>query len=530
MDADLGRAAVSFYRMPEQAHISGGITQNIQTDWTRGRAALAAVAMSPLAISEDGINALVQALQASDGTPLKDTRNAELIGNVAIIPVHGPLMAEASFISMIFGASDYQTISSDFQQAMKSEDVKAIVLDLDSPGGNATGCGELSKLIFDARGTKPVIAYVRGACCSAALWVGSAADSMVVDPSAIVGSIGVRTAVVDSSKLQESMGVIRYEIVSSQSPYKVVDASKAEDRQRVTDMVSAMAEVFISDVARNRNVSEKVVLSKFGKGDVLVGQAAVDAGLADFVGDFESVVASLQEAGPQGLAIHANREETGTMAKTNPFTPAAAAPAAEIEAAKDDMKCKGCKGSIGASAYCAKCFKAEDGDEDGDDAKAFRAGVLALVGESDPSKALGMFMGLKAQAGEAEGLKKLLADAKAASETAEANAMIAEACADGRIKGPASKLQVEALLKDHGVSALKGFLAIMKTPATPAVEPGASAGPAPGTPAAAVDATYGLSKTELRVAATIGVTPKDYAAQRAGYLAGFQEMNTKEGE
>jgi phage I-like protein len=141
-----------------------------------------------------------------------------------------------------------------------------------------------------------------------------------------------------------------------------------------------------------------------------------------------------------------------------------------------------------------------------------------------------MLMGLKAQAAESEGLKKLLADAKVEREAVEANAMISEACSDGRIKGPAKRAEIEALLKDHGVKALKGFLSIMKAPAAQAVEPTAqTTAPAPGV-ISVVGSSFGLSKAELHTCKMIGVEPKDYAAQRVRYAAGFQEMNTKEEE
>jgi len=117
----------------------------------------------------------------------------------------------------------------------------------------------------------------------------------------MLGSIGVRTALLDDSKAMEEAGFREYVIVSSQSPDKALDPSDEGDRARVQQIVDDLASVFVSKVARNRNVSEETVLSDFGQGDVLVGAKAVDAGMADRLGDFEQVVSELSEPMQESL-------------------------------------------------------------------------------------------------------------------------------------------------------------------------------------------------------------------------------------
>src|SRR6185295_18331602 len=154
----------------------------------------------PLAISlmgEQQLRAMLPtALNTRDGGPLKGAPTATTRGRVALVPVQGPLSCRDSWLNRFFGWSSYETVARDFLAACENDDIGAIVLDIDSPGGDATGCGELSKLIAGARGRKPIVAYCGGAMCSAAYWLGSAADRIVTDPSGMLGSIGVRTVMV----------------------------------------------------------------------------------------------------------------------------------------------------------------------------------------------------------------------------------------------------------------------------------------------------------------------------------------------
>lgn len=222
---------------------------------------------------------------AADAPPKLDVRNG-----IAIIKIQGPLSRRDDFWSWLFGGCSYDSIREQLQLAREDAGVKAILLDVDSPGGDANGCSELADLIFAMRGARPVWAYVGGLGCSAAYWISSSADHIVCDETALLGSIGVRSAVVDYSEAEKKWGVRTTEIVSSQSPGKrdtPVDDEVIAKCQRTCD---DLAEVFIAKVARGRGVDAAVVEKDFGQGDVLIGQHAVEAGLADEIGSFESVL------------------------------------------------------------------------------------------------------------------------------------------------------------------------------------------------------------------------------------------------
>jgi ClpP class serine protease len=170
--------------------------------------------------------------------------------------------------------------------------VGAILLHVDSPGGEVTGIHEFGELIHQARGVKPVWAYVEGLGASAAYWLSSAAEEIVADPTAALGSIGVVMTVRDPSKTKAA----DIEIVSSQSPRKRPDPTTEGGRAQLQGVVDDLAGVFVATVARNRAVSEETVLAEFGGGGLFVGRSAVAAGLADRIGTFEETLAELAAA------------------------------------------------------------------------------------------------------------------------------------------------------------------------------------------------------------------------------------------
>jgi len=243
---------------------------------------------------------------------------------VAVIPVHGVLRRGGvpSFFSPYFAARRYEMIRELFVVALESRDVEAIVFDIDSPGGEVTGCDDLARTIFEARGRKSIQAVATGTMASAAYWIGSAVDRIYCSRTSMIGSIGICCTYIDWSKYDERIGIREIQIVSSQSPDKNLDPTTRRGRESVQTRVDQLAGVFIADIARNRGVSEATVLADFGRGDVLVGEFAIEAGLADEIGTLESVVDAIHGAAPQpGFAPTREDAMADQTVNVNQITP-----------------------------------------------------------------------------------------------------------------------------------------------------------------------------------------------------------------
>jgi len=144
---------------------------------------------------------------------------------------------------------------------------------------------ELATEIFNARGVKPVIAQVNAYAASAAYWIASAAEEMVVTPSGEVGSIGVFALHEDVSQLMEREG-IKPTLISAGTfkvegnPYEpLTDDAKAA----IQDDVNAYYDMFVRAVARNRGAALKTVREGFGQGRMVRSDQAVSLGMDTLV-------------------------------------------------------------------------------------------------------------------------------------------------------------------------------------------------------------------------------------------------------
>lgn len=229
------------------------------------------------------------ALALRDGRPLDGARYASVRDGVAIVPITGPIFRRANLLTEYSGGTATGLLAQDVRAALDDPAVGAVLLVVDSPGGEVTGIHELANAIHAGREAKPVVAYVEGMGASAAYWLASAAGEVVADATAALGSIGAVMAVRDPAKTTSR----EIEIVSSQSPRKRPDVTTEAGRGQLQQVVDDLAAVFVAGVARNRGVDAATVLDRYGRGGVLIGQAAVDAGLADRLGSFEETLAAL---------------------------------------------------------------------------------------------------------------------------------------------------------------------------------------------------------------------------------------------
>lgn len=232
-----------------------------------------------------------EALEAKPGRPLQNARKATMRGTTAIVPVTGPIMRYANLFSEISGATSLDMLARDFNAALDDPNVTSIVLNIDSPGGQAAGISEFAQMVRSS--AKPVIAYIDGNGASAAYWIASAAQEIVVSKTSEVGSIGA----VFSINAEKSGKTL--DIVSSQSPKKRVDVTTKEGRSQLQARADKFAQVFIEDVAAYRGVSVDTVLADFGQGDMRMGAEAVAAGMADRVSTLEEVIAGLAGSKPK---------------------------------------------------------------------------------------------------------------------------------------------------------------------------------------------------------------------------------------
>lgn len=210
--------------------------------------------------------------------------NITIRDGVGILDITGPIMRYGGgFFSFLFRSASIDGLARDFQALIDDDQVRSIILNIDSPGGTVAGVHEFANMIYNARAEKPISAYIGGQGASAAYWIASAADEIVVDETALAGSIGVVMTVFKGFDDE-------VEIVSTQSPNKRPDPETDAGRAELQRTVDAIAQVFVENVARNRDETVETVLNQFGQGGLVVGEAAIDHGLADRLGNLEDLI------------------------------------------------------------------------------------------------------------------------------------------------------------------------------------------------------------------------------------------------
>jgi ClpP class serine protease len=254
-----------------------------------------AIDRAPLRVLRDQIQAAIdKAIQAHDATPIEDTHNVTMRGDVAILHIKGPMFRYHSWLTRYMGTSSYGELRKDLQKLVDAK-VRALLVIVDSPGGEVNGLIEMADALFDARSAIPFRqVYAAGTCASAAYVLASAVGKISCAPTAIVGSLGVIRSMIDDSKAMADLGLKEYEFTNKQSPNKSQQLSDAEFRARIQAQCDELGNVLIERVSAYRGVTTASVQKDYGQGGCFVGQGAVDAGVADEISDVETVIASLQ--------------------------------------------------------------------------------------------------------------------------------------------------------------------------------------------------------------------------------------------
>jgi HK97 family phage major capsid protein len=214
---------------------------------------------------------------------------------VAILPVYGMILPRAADFNMSEVGSSIESMRKNFRSALSNPDVKAIVLDVDSPGGSVYHVDEFAKEIFDARGQKKIVAQINPLAASAAYYLASQAEEIAITPSGEVGSIGVRAMHQDLSKALEQKGVKVTTITfgkykAENNPFEPMsDEGRAFMQQRVNDYGA----MFEKAVARGRGVSVGDVGKSFGEGRVFGASEGKSRGMVDRVATLEQTLQRL---------------------------------------------------------------------------------------------------------------------------------------------------------------------------------------------------------------------------------------------
>ena len=244
-------------------------------------------------------------------------RSGSTSGNarIAVVPVLGPMVKRGSFLDSLFGFGNYEDVQARFDAAVADPSIDAILLEIDSPGGEAAGAFDLADKIYAARGSKPVWAIANDSAFSAAYAIGSAADKLFLTRTGGVGSIGVLAAHVDQSGYDEKQGVKVTTITAGarKNDFNAHEPLSEDAAGFLQAEVNRLYGLFVDTVARNRGMTPDAVRAT--EAGLFFGDDAVKAGLADGVGTVESTIRAFAST----LTPTTKRKETRMLDEKPPI-------------------------------------------------------------------------------------------------------------------------------------------------------------------------------------------------------------------
>jgi len=217
-------------------------------------------------------------------------------GNIARIDIEGMLILrpyDTYFFKEEIGVEDYIEA---LDRAEKDPTIKAIILRVNSPGGEVIASEKLARKVKEVSKKKPVIAYIETVGTSGAYMAIAPATCIVAEKHSIVGSIGVRMDTIQYYELMRKIGVNITTIKAGKykdigSPYRPMTP---EEKKYLEDIINEIYMDFVKWVAENRNMTVEGVL-KVADGKIYSGYEAKKIGLVDYVGTEEDAIEIAQE-------------------------------------------------------------------------------------------------------------------------------------------------------------------------------------------------------------------------------------------
>jgi protease-4 len=234
---------------------------------------------------------IVGAITFSDSVEEYAEEGIPLSCNVLVIPVNGYLSTYATGED---GVSTSDDVLDALQLAQSEEQIKAVILSIDSYGGDGVAGEEIANALKSFE--KPSFAVIRGMGASSAYWASTGADWILASRISDVGGIGVTASYLDESVKNTREGYTRVELSSAQ--YKDVgDPTRSltiAEKELILADIKKMHDVFVDDVAINRNL-ERDIVSGFANGLTYVGIDALEMGLIDEIGDITIATRYIEE-------------------------------------------------------------------------------------------------------------------------------------------------------------------------------------------------------------------------------------------
>jgi signal peptide peptidase SppA len=291
------------------------------------------IGIEPLAAPDPQSNRFVGSHRRDNGS----VSSMRVANGVAILPIVGSLVNRGAWIGANSGLVSYEGIATQLREAQADPEVRAILLDIDSPGGEATGMFATANLVRAVNEVKPVVAFVNDVAASAAYGIASAAREIVVSPTSMVGSIGVVLTHLDRSGELEDRGVKPTLIHAGAHKIDGNPFGPLSDEVRA-DLQAEVLKIydqFVGLVAEGRAGRISATAIRATEARTYLGADAIAQGLADRMASLDEVIAALSQPPCGANPQRKGGPMTRTIQNEAPASDVSAISPADLQAAVD---------------------------------------------------------------------------------------------------------------------------------------------------------------------------------------------------
>lgn len=214
------------------------------------------------------------------------------VDGIRYMRVFGVMIPRANLLSRFSGGTSTSQFMDDLRVAANDDRVRTIFVHVDSPGGEAGLIAEAAELMREVRMKKRIVVAAEGMMASGALWLGTAGTVVYATRGTAVGSQGAYTIHTEYSKARKDVGVTDTVIRSGENKAlanSVEELTKAA-RAKIQAQLDDLNALFVSDMAKNRKVTEQFVLDRFGQGDMFSAAEALERNMIDGISAVEEVI------------------------------------------------------------------------------------------------------------------------------------------------------------------------------------------------------------------------------------------------
>lgn len=225
-----------------------------------------------------------------------DVPGLEIAGGIAMIGVRGVIGRGLPwYAETYFGMRDLCNVEAALMECIVAEDVHTVILDISSPGGQARGTHEAAVLVRDvAAAGKRVISWIDTVGASAGYYIAAGANEIYAMPTAAVGSIGCKLALIDSAGMWQADGLVNESVSSAPGKLRGQEGTPFSDADRAffQGTVEDLGGMFAQFVAERRPVTAAALSGDYGSaGSWGMANGLIDGVFPTFAHLYSSLVA-----------------------------------------------------------------------------------------------------------------------------------------------------------------------------------------------------------------------------------------------